>query len=440
MKEIRKATYALKISDELKKFQNEIEYVFDFVDEYYGTVRKKESTNIIYYGKGSLQDSNKNKIPSSEFWSLIVISLNGLCLNIDDTKKLEDCILPYIQNRNNIFDFDFDFDYISIIFFFLSRIEERGVVNTDKYLRFRSEDSFAVKHGFEKRAVVDECSLELAKMIRNESSPKHTSSFEFIPTHDVDRLKGYHYPTEPIRYFLGDIFKRRRSIDESFDRIRNSYLSGEPWKPIRFLMDVSEEHNLKSRFFFMGPSINVMDSPYVIHYKRLLSNVVDEISSRGHIVGFHPGYDTFNDANKWRLQKDGLESVINTEVDVGRQHILRYSTTITPKIWNDNNMKVDYTLTYPELIGFRSGTSREYNSYDLVNRKKLRLRQVNTLIMDTGIFGGKYNDMDLHSAVDETLKVINVCKKYGGKAVVLIHSAYMSNIKMQYYKKIVRSL
>lgn len=125
---------------------------------------------------------------------------------------------------------------------------------------------------------------------------------------------------------------------------------------------------------------------------------------------------------------------------MGRQHILRYSTTITPKIWNDNNMKVDYTLTYPELIGFRSGTSREYNSYDLVNRKKLRLRQVNTLIMDTGIFGGKYNDMDLHSAVDETLKVINVCKKYGGKAVVLIHPAYMSNIKMQYYKKIVRSL
>jgi hypothetical protein len=322
----------------------------------------------------------------------------------------------------------------------LSRIEERGVVYTDKYSRFRSEDSFSVKHGVEKRAIVDECSLELAKIIRNEGNPKQTSSFEFIPTHDIDRLKGYHYPFEPIRYFLGDIFKRRKSIDASFDRIRNSYLSGEPWKQIRFLMDVAEKNNLKSRFFFMGPSKHEMDSPYVIRYKRLLSNVVKEIKSRGHIVGFHPGYETFNDGTKWSFQKEGLESVINTQVNVGRQHVLRYSSTITQKIWNDNKMKIDYTLMYPELIGFRSGTSREYNSYDLVNRKKIKLRQVNTLMMDTGIFGGKYKDMNLQSALDETLDAINTCKKFGGKAVILIHPAYMSNIEMKYYKKIVESL
>ncbi len=430
-------TYALSISDDnLKKYQNEIEYVFDFVDEYYGTVRKKESTNIIYYGNSESQDCNKNEIPSSGLWNLIDMSSSGLRLNIDNSKKLEDCILPYIKNQNN----RFSFDYISIIFFFLSRIEERDVVNTDKYSRFRSEDSFSVKHGLEKRAVVDECSLELAKIIRNEDSPKHTSSFEFIPTHDIDRLKGYHYFSEPIRYFLGDIFKRRKSIDTSFDRIRNSYLSGEPWKQIRFLMDVAEKYNLKSRFFFMGPSKHEMDSPYVIRYKRLLANVVKEMKSRGHIVGFHPGYETFNNASEWKFQKEGLESVIGARVNVGRQHVLRYSTTITPKIWDDNKMKIDYTLTYPELIGFRSGTSREYNSYDLVNRKKLKLRQVNTLMMDTGIFGGKYKDMDLQSAVDETLDAIHTSKKYGGKAVILIHPAYMSNIEMQYYTKIVESL
>ena len=190
----------------------------------------------------------------------------------------------------------------------------------------------------------------------------------------------------------------------------------------------------------MGPSADTMDSPYVIRYKRLLSNVVNEMKSRGHVVGFHPGFETYNNASKWKLQKNGLESAINIQVDVGRQHVLQYSVATTPQIWNDNKMKIDYTLTYPELIGFRSGTSREHNSYDLVNRRKLGLRQVNTLMMDTGIFGGKYNDMDLHSAVDETLKAIDVCKKYGGKAVILIHPAYMSDIEMQYYKKIVEGI
>ncbi|MBT4730520.1 hypothetical protein HOB87_00930, partial [Candidatus Woesearchaeota archaeon] len=386
-----KVAYALSIGSELEEYRSEIEYVFDFVDEYYDTVRKEESTNVIYYGYRNLVDSSKSAIFSSKFWSLIDISSSGLYLNKDNNKKLEDCILPYIENRHDMLDFD----YISIIFFFLSRVEERDVVNIDKYSRFKSEDSFSVKHGFEKRAVVDECSLELAKIIRSEECPRHNSVFEFIPTHDIDRLKGYHYPLEPLRYFLGDLIKRHKSFNKSFDRIRSSYLSGEPWRQVYFFMNLAEKYNLTARFFFMGPSVNTMDSPYVIRYKKLLIKVVNKIKSRKHVVGFHPGYETFDNNKKWKSQKNGLESAIDSKVDVGRQHVLRYSASVTPKIWSDNNMKVDYTLAYPELIGFRSGTSREYNSYDLVNRKKLKLRQVNTLMMDTGIFGGKYQDMDL---------------------------------------------
>ena len=56
--------------------------------------------------------------------------------------------------------------------------------------------------------------------------------------------------------------------------------------------------------------------------------------------------------------------------------------------------------------------------------------------MDTGIFGGKHKNMSVQSAVHETLEVINTCKKYGGKAIILIHPAYMSNIEMEYYKRI----
>jgi hypothetical protein len=431
-----KITYTLFIDDELKEFKSEIEYVFDFVDEYYDTVRVADSINAVFYGNNKTTlISNQKTVPTSNFWGLLDVSLNGIFLN-GSGSDLENFILPCVENKDNTHPFD----YVSIIFFFLSRIEERGAVNLDKYFRFRSEDSFSVKNNFEKRAIVDECSLELAKIIRDEDNPDQTSFFEFIPTHDMDRLKGYHHPFEPIRYFLGDIFRRRKSINTSFNRIRNSYLSGEPWKQIEFLMDVAESNNIISRFFFMGPSDDVMDSPYVTRYKSLLIKVIDEIKKRGHLVGFHPGYGTFNNGDKWKLQKNGLEEVVNTTFDIGRQHILQYSADSTPKIWNDNEMKVDYTLMYPELIGFRSGTSREYNSYDLVNRKKLKLRQVNTLVMDTGIFGGKYKDMSLELAVDETLEVIDVCKRYGGKAVILIHPAYMSDIEMEFYKKITNSL
>jgi hypothetical protein len=48
---INKISYSLIIDDSLCEYQNEIEYVFDFVDEYYNTYRDPPSTNIIYYGK-----------------------------------------------------------------------------------------------------------------------------------------------------------------------------------------------------------------------------------------------------------------------------------------------------------------------------------------------------------------------------------------------------
>ena len=186
----------------------------------------------------------------------------------------------------------------------------------------------------------------------------------------------------------------------------------------------------------MGASKHYIDSTYTLKYRRLLRKVVSEIVDRGHIVGFHPGYLTYNNYKQWEAQKKSIEQEIGITLRVGRQHVLRYDTSITPSIWDKYHMECDYTLTFPDMIGLRSGTTREHNSYDLQSRKKLNLRQVNTVVMDVGIFGGKYNDYDLEYAVSETSTVIDEGKKYGGKCCILMHPGNMTEKKMKYYELI----
>ena len=158
----------------------------------------------------------------------------------------------------------------------------------------------SVKNRWLATPVVDECAQRVAQFITGKSvSP--VSKFRVILTHDVDKLRAYHYPTEPLRYMLGDLLKRSKGL-VSFKRLLN-YSSGEPWISVNSLMHLSDEYGLKSNFFFMGPSSERMDSPYAITMRPLLKKVINHILEKGHRVGFHPGYYTLRNEDEFRKNK-----------------------------------------------------------------------------------------------------------------------------------------
>jgi len=172
-----------------------------------------------------------------------------------------------------------------------------------------------------------------------------------------------------------------------------------------------------------------MDSPYAQRMPALLRKVAEGIKQRGHRIGFHPGYETFNDEREWRRQRDGLENVIGYSVREGRQHVLRYQVDRTPDIWDAAGMEYECTLAFPEHIGFRSGTCRPFRAYSLVQRKALSLWQCATAVMDFSLFGGKYRDLSIDAALDECAPVIDACRYYGGELVILYHTGQAEGIQ-----------
>ncbi|WP_374630628.1 hypothetical protein [Ferrovibrio sp.] len=403
-------TYRLSLGPDTRDYSPEIGHVCKALALSHGLRRADDSPCWLHYG--AEPPSGAIPLPAFLFPQAVTIAADGLHLN----RARLDAIAAQLKPRPD----PRQFDAIGLIFLLQSRLEERDHAERDRYGRYPYQADFMVQQGLYGDAPADEALLALAQLITGEANPASTTSYRAIPTHDVDRLKAYHRPIEPLRLAAGDLLKRGKPLS-AFKRLQ-AYASNEPWGSVRDLLDLSERHGLRSRFYLMGPSDSSYDSPYAASMPGLLHKLTDEIAARGHRLGFHPGFGTVTDASLWRRQRDGLEAAIGRPVREGRQHILSWRADTSPDIWNDAGMQADYSLGYPEAEGFRSGSCRTLPAYSLVRRQSLDLLQGSTPVMEFGLFGGKYRDCTPQQALELCRPIIATCRRFGGDLVLLYHT------------------
>ena len=425
--------YSLSLAAALEPFRREIEYVFDVLDRWYAVARVPNAQRVIHYGDDAPRGALS--IPNALFPSAITVQYDGLHLDRDRFAAIEagKGTAEFLPNKAS--PDGLRYDAIGLIFFMLSRIEERGHLLLDRYGRFQFSDAFAIRKGSQARPLADIAARDLVRLIAGERVVGSLTEFGICPTHDVDRLRGYHTYLEPARNAIGDIVKRG-NIGAAIDRLQSGYFGDEPWGSFRDIMNLSEARGLCSRFYFMGPTNISMDSPYVRSWPHEVVAVVEELEARGHRIGFHPGYATPEDPAEWNRQKRGLEQLLNRQLVEGRQHVLRYRIDTTPEIWSDAGMELDVTLSFPEQSGFRSGTCRRYQAYSLPRRQKLTVDRIDTAIMDFGLFGGKYRDLGMDAAIEEALTARDACREFGGELVILFHTGQPVGLKREFYKRL----
>jgi hypothetical protein len=413
--------YRLELPAAAEPFRREIEFALDFVAEAYPIRRDPAAERSLRYG---------HDLPARFFPDAVRADPHGLHLDAAAFARLED-----FWPRDGAGGLSYD--ALGVIFFMLSRIEERGAASRDRHGRFDPAQAAAVRAGLHDSPVADRAAADLAHLLTGQSRPP-ARSFEVVPTHDVDSLRRYHIWWEPLRYAAGDLLKRGapRAAAGRF----KAYRPGEPFGSFRDAMALSERFGLKSRFFMMGPSRDPMDSPYAASMPQLLRRVADEVASRGHEIGFHPGYRTFDDPAEWGRQRAGLERVIGVRVRSGRQHVLRYRAEITPAIWDEAGMTEDFTLAYPGACGFRNGTCASHRAYDLVRRQAMTLRQTATAVMDFALFDKRYRMLSLEQALAEAGAVAGVVKAYRGRLVVLHHTGQAEGRARDFYERFLEEI
>lgn len=330
-------------------------------------------------------------------------------------------------------------DIFAASFFMLTRWEEYVNPARDIHNRFSARDSISYKFDFLDRPIVNEyVEMLWAMLVHLEyKEERKKQEYEFVLTHDVDVLRSYKGKNALMRRVIGDLYLRKspikaiKSIEEYIQIKRKKIL--DPYDTFSWLMDLSEEANLKSRFYFMSGGITSYDNRYNINEPVALK-IIEEIKKREHIIGFHPSYDAYNNPIQWNKEKDKLEKTVNQKVTEGRQHFLRFEAPLTWQIWNDNQMDRDLSLSYADMEGFRSGVCYEYSVFNFLQREKLRLKEMPMIVME-GSFT-KYQDISPEQMTEEILILLKIVKKYNGKFVFLWHNSSFNVATWFQYKQV----
>jgi len=398
-----------------------------------------------YYNKKDYQiilDSNKKIIIKDDFWGNIdeekaYLFEENIPTKVNTTKNpfIVEKDIPIIYGDES-FSLENEFiscgiDIFASSFFMLTRWEEFAIKQKDKHKRFPCSLSLAQKNNIHFRPIVNEYVEMLWNMLKHFDcqQKRKEHKFQLIPTHDIDFLFQFDKFFNAMKVIGGDILKRL-DIPLAFKSIK-TYLKyilnkgKDPFDTFDFFMDIADKHNVKSRFYFIAGE----KGEYDVRYKFLnqkTKKTLDNIQKREHIIGIHGTYNSYNNQKQFEKEIKRFEQ-FGITVNEGRQHYLRFENPKTWNIWNNSEMKYDYTIGYANDGGFRAGTCFEYRVFDILERKKLNLIERPLIAMETAI-RSKYKQKEEFEKIYLDLK--EIVKKYNGKFVFLWHN---SNLNTYYW-------
>ncbi len=333
-------------------------------------------------------------------------------------------------------------DVFASAFFMLTRWEEYVNQIRDGFGRFPGKESIAFKNNFINRPIVNEYAefiWNLLKFIGYDRGRKERK-YKVIPTVDVDSLFYYNnfYTNAKnlIRLVVKGRVKKTHEFLKGYYNVKMNYHS-DPYDTYMKFMDKSEQINTLAYFFFLSGSNKVYDNGISLKDNRIM-NVFNTIKERGHFIGLHPGFDTYNNFELWQRAKQNLDNATKSENKFGRQHYLRFDVPRTWQIWEENKMEWDSTLGYADIVGFRCGTCYEYSIYDIIQRKKIILKEYPLLIMDVTL--RDYQGLNVQEAVKVIRDIKKEVKKFSGNFVFLWHNKNFNLIEWKMFEEVFEEL
>lgn len=435
-------------------YRNERSYVLDFIMnqvlgvDYEVVFRTNDSVpvvRIILPNNCTLQlDDILFQTPEKEWLASHVIPESPLPTVLVEDKisaLLSDSELPIMfagaemnrhgrpWKRNSDSGIKINFDLLGAVFFMLTRYEEVAAPTFDYHDRYNSKHSLAVRNCFDMRPLADEyIALLRFFVLQLDPSVKIKSQYYSVElSHDLDRPYRFGSLSGYLKVFLGHILKRR-SIGLTAEWLRQGVrrIRGREFDcffvGLQTLLEISERHGLRSQINIMGAEGGLHDEGYdpaAIPLRETLKSA----EARGHIIGFHPGYHTYNDPKRFAEERKRVEEGLGVQITRVRQHYLRMKVPSTWRMWYENQIMEDGSLGFPDRNGFRAGTSHAYTLFDLENHCELHVRETPLIVMDGALKAGFNESLGPDQAIVKANRLADLCKKYGGTFSLLWHNS-----------------
>ncbi|MFW6041134.1 MAG: polysaccharide deacetylase family protein [Thermoplasmatota archaeon] len=435
--------------DEDSQFKNKINYVFNFILSnlefkkdalsitYGNEVNKKDDLQIHLYRTDQIFSPNNylyNK-PNLDVDKRLNIKEIDELDEDNFTKKTLPVLFKGVKNGevlkiNNRY-IELNIDIITSIFFMLTRYEEyiADQDQLDNHDRFPTKKSIAYKEGFLDRPIVDEY-VELLRQLINclgidckWRNPWKDANFTACLTHDVDSVKRFNSIRQVGQRIIKDmsLIVTYRAIKRYFES-RMDYKKDPVWT-FDYIMETENKYDFNSSFYFMAThNKDDYGSDYNLSSHKI-KKLLKKIEKNNNEIGIHPGYNTFNDAGKFKKQVDKLKNILNNKIFGGRQHYLKFDIKETLDLYEKNNLLYDSTLYFAHQAGFRCGTSHPFKVYSLTQDRELDLWEIPLIVMDRTLKSEKYMNLEPEKALAYTRKLIDKIKKYNGVFTLLWHNS-----------------
>lgn len=261
---------------------------------------------------------------------------------------------------------DVPFDIFAASFYMLSRYEEYLPHVKDDFGRFPASESLAFQEGFLHNPVVDIWAYKFKKVLANRFSEVDFKrrNYEAVTIISVSHV--FNYKNKGfLRTLLGtfvDIGKLK--FARISDRIKVLLrIKKDPYNIFDDLIQLIKQYKIKLVFMFQLSDFNIYDrniNHNRLNYKSIIKYVADYAS-----VGLLLGYFAVKEIQCLKVEKKRFENIIHGSL----QNVLnsKYNLMLPEHYSFLNELEVadDYSMGYPETIGFRAGTSTPYLFYDI---------------------------------------------------------------------------
>ncbi|MGC9152012.1 MAG: polysaccharide deacetylase family protein [Microbacter sp.] len=319
------------------------------------------------------------------------------------------------------------FDLFAASFYLLTRYEEYISNETDRFGRFKPEQSTAFRGGFLKRPLVNHWMVHLSKKLTGEDDFEACSSrrFSYLATYDIDhaflfRHKGIYMN---LGGFLKDLSKG--NLKQSKHRLLTvSRFQKDPYDAYDFLFTLNKRFKLNPYYFILCAEKRSKYDRNIPLANKAFDRLLNRLKQHG-IIGLHPSFMAGNNLSMIDTEKKSLESAIQLPVRWSRQHFLLLKFPDTYRALEASGITTDFTMGYAAYPGFRASVSTAYLFFDLPRNRVTSLRIQPFAYMDATLHD--YLNLSPQEAEAVIRGLIDEVKAVRGEFVSLWHNNALSN-------------
>lgn len=261
---------------------------------------------------------------------------------------------------------DIPFDIFAASFYMLSRYEEYLPHVKDDFGRFPASESLAYKKGFLKQPVIDLWAYNFRDILLKKfpETKFKKRKFETISIISVSRVfkfqnKGF------LRSLMGGLLDQGKlEIPKVTDRIKVLVkLKKDPYNVFDELIFFIKKYKMKMVFMFQLSDYSAFDKN--INYNRQNYRSIIKYVADYSKVGLRLGYFAVQESANLKKEKKRFENIIHGPLQSVINPKYNLQLPMQYGYLNELDIPNDYSMGYPESIGFRAGTSTSFFFYDI---------------------------------------------------------------------------